>query len=303
MKILYEISEDVAKIFREDPSMGRRRLRAMGFTHFQSNLYPELFRNGVALYGDSFKTLPESGKLKRYLLLADIHAPYHDNYALDAALDYGAKIGIDTLILQGDCIDCYSISTFSKDPKRRLLKPEIEQSIPVIEKIANAYSDVDLVYLEGNHEQRLQKIIWNSAPQFDGLLSIPQLYELDRLGFEYVSNVDLLNAGLKPLKIGKIFIIHGHEIRYTSNVIGVARIFFQKCLVQVIGAHAHKTDHWGDNRLDGDMVGAWANGCLCHLHPRYMPKNQWNHGCADIVVDSDGDFSVNLRRIIDGKVL
>ena len=49
-------------------------------------------------------------------------------------------------------------------------------------------------------------------------------------------------------------------------------------------------------------MACWSTGCLCDLHPRYMPLNKWNHGFAIVDLDTAGGFSVRNFRIIDGKV-
>jgi len=42
---------------------------------------------------------------------------------------------------------------------------------------------------------------------------------------------------------------------------------------------------------------------LCELHPLYMPINKWSHGFAIQTTMPDGDFEVDNKKIIDGRVL
>jgi hypothetical protein len=52
----------------------------------------------------------------RYLVLSDVHIPYHDEDALTTALEWGLNNDVDTIILNGDIMDCYPVSSFVKGP-------------------------------------------------------------------------------------------------------------------------------------------------------------------------------------------
>jgi len=60
------------------------------------------------------------------LVLGDVHIPYHDKEALSLALDYGKKVGINTIFFNGDLLDFYQISYFDKLDRRRSVKQEIQ---------------------------------------------------------------------------------------------------------------------------------------------------------------------------------
>jgi hypothetical protein len=54
--------------------------------------------------------------------------------------------------------------------------------------------------------------------------------------------------------------------------------------------------------MNGDITTTWSLGCLCELHPAYLPINKWNHGFA--IVDVDGNnFHVRNKRIHKGVIL
>ena len=61
-------------------------------------------------------------KGKKILILSDVHIPYHDIDALSVAIETGLSEGVDTVILNGDALDCHMISDFVKDPKKRKFK-------------------------------------------------------------------------------------------------------------------------------------------------------------------------------------
>jgi hypothetical protein len=54
--------------------------------------------------------------------------------------------------------------------------------------------------------------------------------------------------------------------------------------------------------MNGEITTTWSLGCLCELHPAYLPINKWNWGMA--LIDIDGqNFEVRNKRIHNGKVL
>ena len=70
----------------------------------------------------------------------------------------------------------------------------------------------------------------------------------------------------------------------------------------VIGHH-HKTSEHTEKSLSGDVVTTWSIGCLCGLSPEYLPFNKWNHGFAFVEVDSDRNYKVHNKRIINGSIV
>jgi hypothetical protein len=68
--------------------------------------------------------LPKSNS--KVLMLSDIHFPYQNDDALFAALEYGLQKEVDTIWLNGDTMDIYSLSKFDKDPRKRNFKYEID---------------------------------------------------------------------------------------------------------------------------------------------------------------------------------
>ena len=58
----------------------------------------------------------------RYLVLSDVHIPYHDEDALTTALEWGLNNDVNTIILNGDIMDCYPVSSFVRSEERRVGK-------------------------------------------------------------------------------------------------------------------------------------------------------------------------------------
>lgn len=105
-------------------------------------MIPEPSRNAWG-----WKTLPPG--IGKWLILCDIHMPYHDPTALKAALTYGE--GCDGVLLNGDNVDSYSLSRFEKDPEARNYDQEIEDFGRFLDALV-AWGAKKIVMKLGNHE-------------------------------------------------------------------------------------------------------------------------------------------------------
>jgi hypothetical protein len=95
---------------------------------------------------------PHDG-LERIFFIGDAHVPYHsrEGFAiwLKACRDFKP-----TLVVQmGDFVDCFSVSSYSKDPGRALgLDKEIEAARDALDEIEKASPGARRIYIAGNHE-------------------------------------------------------------------------------------------------------------------------------------------------------
>lgn len=234
------------------------------------------------------------------VILADIHAPYHDEQALSVALDYIEARKPDRVVLNGDCVDFYAASHWRKDPARSSLKHEIETACEVLERITESAGSAEKVYIEGNHEERLRALLWSRVPELDGVVTVPELLNLGALGWDYVSNSERLKKGEEAYHLGKLAVLHGHEVKASVVAVNIPRIYYFKCHQNLLVAHHHQAQEFIAHKLDGSHDGAWSMGCLCHLHAEYMPVTNWVHGFAVVESDEGGNFVLQNRKIIKG---
>ena len=231
-------------------------------------------------------------------VISDIHVPYHNEEALKAAMDWLGKQNMDCLLINGDLIDCYMASRYVKDPRMRSLKFEIDTTNELLDMIQDSLPGVQLVFKEGNHDERISLLLFTKAPE---LLGFPE--------FEYKHLLHANERGMiivndqRIIKAGKLSILHGHELGMNSSSVNPARGAFMKTKQSVLVGHSHVVSEHTETRLDGDIITTWSTGCLCELRPKYARVNRWSHGFAHILVEENGDYSVNNLRIWKGKVL
>lgn len=234
----------------------------------------------------------------RCLILSDVHIPYHDSDALMAAIEYGKKHEADTIILNGDIVDCFSISRWEKDPRQRNFANEIKTTKHFLHLLRRTFPKAKIIFKLGNHEERWEKYMYLKAPE---LLGVPD-FEFEKLfglaGFDIECVKDCL-----PIKLGKLNVIHGHEYRFSiSNPVNPARGFYMRAKTHCIGGHLHQSSQHSETNLEGKTISCWSTGALCNLHPMYARINNWCLGFAFVTTDRNGAFEVQNLRIVDGKV-
>ena len=231
------------------------------------------------------------------LVLSDVHIPYHNIKALTAAIEYGKREKVNAVILNGDTMDCYALSRYEKDPRKRGFKEELEDT----RKFLGIIQDVlqcPIYFKIGNHEARYEAFLKIKAPElFD--ISEYKLETLLRFG-EYGTQ---LIESKQRIALGKLIILHGHEFgRSVFSPVNPARGYYMRAKRSMMAGHNHQTSEHSEPNLDGEVVTCWSTGCLSELHPNYMPINKWNHGAAHVKVYDDGSYDVHNFRIIDGRI-
>lgn len=248
---------------------------------------------------------PEKNDYSKFLIresrigvLSDIHFPYYDKEALNAAINYLRKWKPDCILLNGDIIDCYALSKWEKDPRKRPFSYELKMLTGFLTQLNYIFPNARKVYKIGNHGERYEKLILQRVPEFVDMemFTFEAVIKAKDLGVEVVKRK-------RVIKAGKLNIIHGHELPHgLAAPVNPARGFFLKTKANVLGGHHHQTSDHSESDLNGNIIGAWSTGCLCELHPDYAPINKWNHGFA--TVENYGtDFKVTNLRIIKGKVM
>lgn len=236
-------------------------------------------------------------KAKRILVLSDIHVPYHDGPALQAALKYGDSYKPDLVLLNGDIVDFHAISRYQKDPRCRSLSKEIEAIRQLLSHLKARYK-ARIIYKLGNHEERWWHYLWGKAPELLGcdFAEMAAVVEAEKNGVEMVD-------GQRRIFLGYLTVLHGHELpKGMTNPVNPARGAFLRSIDITLIGHQHRTSEHTETTMNGQTITCWSTGCLCELHPEYARINRWNHGFATVDLSGD-DFKVTNKRIHHGKVL
>lgn len=236
---------------------------------------------------------------KKVLALFDVHIPYHDIKALHLAIDHGVKQGCDTILLGGDFIDCYEISSFEKDRTKRSFRSEIQLTKQFFSFLRYKFPKARIYAKMGNHEERYERYIRKNASVLDGIeaFELSSLLDFERFAIEIIN-------GKQLARINSLAVVHGHEFgKSTFSPVNVARGLYMRAKSSAICGHSHQTSEHTEKDINGKLTTCWSVGCLSELNPEYAPFAKYNHGFAIITKRGKEGFNVQNFRIHDGKIL
>lgn len=233
----------------------------------------------------------------KWLCLFDVHIPFHEPRAVEAALAYGKKAKVDGIFLGGDIMDCAAVSYWPSAIKRDLDR-EIELFIDFLDLLEKEFKGKRIVYKMGNHEQRIPRYLQSQAPALMGipLATMDAVFGLEARGIDTVDHAEMVMAGRLP-------ILHGHEVaRGFSRAVNPARGLFLRAKSWAMCGHFHTTSEHTERSIRNKLLTCWSVGCLSDLSPEYSLVNSWNWGFA--IIEHDGtDFFVDNRRILPNGVV
>lgn len=236
---------------------------------------------------------------KRVVVLSDLHIPYHSISAVTSVIDYCKKEKPDALLLNGDALDFHALSRFQKDPRKKSFSQELDvfkAMMIVFEKEIKA----KIYYKLGNHCERYENYLAQKAGELDGVeeFAFENILKARARGIEVISDKRII-------KLNKLNVVHGHEFGMSVfSPVNIARGLYMKAKVSALQGHNHQVSEHTEPDLDGKIVKTWSSGCLCELHPKYLPINKWAHGFTIVDLDPNKrDFEVRNKTINKGRVL
>lgn len=145
----------------------------------------------------------------KFIVLSDIHFPYQDDKAIKAVYKFLEQHPVDTIILNGDILDFYDVSSFDKDPSRiNSLQKEIDMANKFFSQLRKRHSG-RIIFIGGNHDaDRLERY----------LKKHPELYSLNALKIDRILNLNEYGIDFyrDEFRLGSLKIIHGDMIRKFS---------------------------------------------------------------------------------------
>ena len=300
-------------IYNENPLLFKDtediRKRLMNFENSkQKKFFDEEFKKDKMRPNNPYQ-LPESSETiyepyiikgyKKVGILSDIHLPYHNLQALTCAIDFMKKEKIDALLLNGDTIDCHSLSRFMKDPKKRDFKYELD-TLKAFVNVLKKELKCKIFFKIGNHENRYEHFLYQKAGELAGI----EEFQFSNIIKARAEGIEIIESN-RFMKLNELNGIHGHEyIGGISAPVNVARGLYLRGKTSAFQGHNHSTSEHSETDMNGKITTTWSIGCLCELHPEYMPLNKWNWGCAVVYLDDNGtDYEFFNKRIFKGKIL
>lgn len=236
-------------------------------------------------------------KVKRAVVIGDIHYPEQHKPTINIAMDYIEDSQPDYLVLAGDQLDLNCISTFNrtkpkliegqrlKDDYSGFQKDILDRLDGILKRSCKRY------FMYGNHDQRS---IWlgESNPTLTGMVEPENCLDL--------SKYTVVEQN-KHVKIGKAYIIHGY--RYNAYH---ARYNLLEYNENIFSFHVHTHQAFmKTSPLDGMPKTGVSIGCACNLNPHWLQNkpNAWINQFLVLNVLNDGTFHYQTPTIIDGKTI
>lgn len=242
---------------------------------------------------------------EKVAFVSDIHVPFQDNDALELTKAYLRDYRPDKLVLNGDLLDFYTLSTFDKNPERKVsVQEELDEGSRIIKDLRNAVGkQCDIYMTEGNHENRLQRYLWNN-PELEGLrdLKLDKLLHLKEHGVKYVNaNMDYWKKDTGHLKIGDVVVMHGDNRLNGGSCSAKSGYSAHNTMVNmqssVIMGHVHRLGIVYKTNPYGTTFGI-EQGSLCQP----TGTANWQQGFATFELEKGKAVNPRIYPIKDGKL-
>jgi len=225
-------------------------------------------------------------RYERIVVIPDTHAPYTDDRALLSVFKYIKDVKPNKVVMLGDHVDFYALSSFDKNPERITgLQDEIDHLHNHLTELRKNYKG-EVFYLEGNHEFRLVKYL-RKHPEISSLrqFSSPsKLLDLNKFNIKYG----------RSLSVHGVLFKHGHVVRKHSGYSAKGELENEG--TSGISGHTHRmSSHYVTNR--SGQHGWFEMGHLCNESAaEYMEGKvpNWQKGFGEIIYDRKNKiWSVN----------
>lgn len=257
---------------------------------------------------------PVARKNKSHFLVAmpDTHGCFVDNPACLAALEDVKRLQPSIIVLLGDHVDCGGFLAEHQTlgyvaESDYSYQDDVNAANQFLDALAAAAPNAQIVYLEGNHEIRIERWIMTQrmrnkkdAEFLRNLVGPRTVLSLDKRNIRWVAR-GLKHDGIGVpgvIKIGKCYFTHGS---YTGT--SCARKHLERFGGNVVFGHVHSAHDYQTRTVSEERIGAWSPGCLCEQQPLYMHTNpsSWVHGYHLQIVQHDESFLPVNVPIIAGR--
>lgn len=244
---------------------------------------------------------------ERVMFLSDIHAPFHDEDAIQAVLRFIPEFDPHRIVLNGDIQDFYALSRFDRDwDRNESLDEEIGVGNRIRSQIRHAAPNADIIETEGNHEARLEAYLRRNVDTMAPILSLPAVKEaISMKSLFNDSYYKITRFGSEGFFLRENFRVkHGEFARQDAGMSAKAQML--RGFTSGVSGHTHRLSRF-PFRADGGRLFEWfENGCLCSLDAEYMRGGapNWEQGFTVGQFSTKGSsYFMEIVPIRDGKIL
>ena len=248
--------------------------------------------------------------------------PTHDEDAIAIALAVTRAARPSKVVLVGDNLDLPEFGKYRLTPAfQQTTQATIDRAAVLCAQLRDAAPHADIVWLAGNHEERLPNFILDNARAAFGLrrggapeswpvLSVPYLCRFDDHGIRYLPGYPASSCWLTD----RLRVIHGDKVASGGST---AHKYLATEKSSVIFGHVHRREWAERTREDWDgpkTICAVSPGCLARidgavpstkggtdLDGRPIARHEdWQQGLAVVPCADDGRFWIEQVAIHEG---
>jgi len=246
----------------------------------------------------------------------DLHVPFQDPACLSIIKKFVARYKPERIAILGDWADATTATShqFCNLENRRdasvrdVLRDEYKPVNKILDHLQKHTKQT--IYLEGNHEFRIQSIAARSQSEF-----IRSVYSLvsphnnlianrkDIIWVPYSPTVGLSKIELIPEseQCSALWAVHGWSASNRASDTHLKKVNYR---VSVVHGHVHRATRTQPivEPLGQRTIKAWSSGCLSELRPFYQHgrPNNWVHGFDVIYCKNDSSawtvFHVEIKN-------
>jgi hypothetical protein len=225
--------------------------------------------------------------------------PFHDVAAYQAFKHFLADTRPDFHYINGDFLDCTSLSTFLKDPaESNRTEEELETANLILDELTDASPTTITKFVMGNHCKRLTKRLWETPELMPFVTKgkTPEQVLADALSLGD-RNIDWCGYPDGFNHYG-FYITHGE-----AAGLHAAKKELETYGVSGVSGHVHSNKYWEKRGRNG-VVQWWSIGGLCKREVGYRPNNGWiqGFGVLEQIVGTD-HFTFHPVEIVGGQFI
>lgn len=194
----------------------------------------------------------------------------HDEAALAVAISITKAAKPSLVVLVGDNLDLPEMGKYRLSPAfAQTTQATIDRATTLCAEVRRAAPDARIVWLAGNHEERMPNYIMDNAMACFGLrkgnepeswpvMSVPFLCRMDEYGIEYVPGYPASEVWVNE----RLRVIHGDKVASNAST---AHKYLATEKTSVIYGHIHRREWAERTRADHDgprTIMAASPGCL-----------------------------------------